>query len=462
MRFSKGCPLLVTIVLFGCSSTPIDFADLDQAALSGKRCGNGVCNRNETCSSCPADCGPCAPAETPPKEPPPATTTAGVGPQASITCPAGALAISPGEDIAAIVSSSAAGTAFCVRAGIHYPTSPINPRTGQSLTGEHGAILDGSKMSPMPYDVGSTSIIRGWNCSDCSGVTIKNLVVRDLPGYSCIGTYNGGNAWTIDHNEVSGCLRGVLGANNTVVSSNYIHHNVGNVTSPVPAERGGGYGCFRCTGATFLDNEIAFNGPEQKIAGTKNVTFRGNFVHHNGDGIWYDGDNVGSLIERNVVEDNGREGIFYEVSGQGIIRDNVVRRNGITGIFVSTSRDTEIHHNTLEDNWRGITFFLNCDARGVQYDGAIDHDLTNDFAHDNVVRVGTRAGSFATSVTYLSNCTTAQAAPYLDGSKHLVFEANTYAAPVLAESYWVWGDRRLAWSGWQGAGNDATGTLAAR
>src|SRR5262249_31332398 len=29
-------------------------------ALRRHRCGNGVCGTNETCSSCPADCGPCA------------------------------------------------------------------------------------------------------------------------------------------------------------------------------------------------------------------------------------------------------------------------------------------------------------------------------------------------------------------------------------------------------------------
>ena len=37
------------------------------------------------------------------------------------------------------------------------------------------------------------------------------------------------------------------------------------------------------------------------------MTFRNNFVHHNvGDGIWYDGDNTGALVEGNRVEDNGR------------------------------------------------------------------------------------------------------------------------------------------------------------
>src|SRR4029079_10682031 len=97
-----------------------------------------------------------------------------------ITCPTGAVNLSPGQDIAAAVSSQPPGTTFCILAGTHYPTSPINPRTGDSLIGQYGAVLDGSPRAPMSYDVLSTSIVRGWNCTDCSNVTVRNLVVRNL------------------------------------------------------------------------------------------------------------------------------------------------------------------------------------------------------------------------------------------------------------------------------------------
>ena len=61
----------------------------------------------------------------------------------------------------------------------------------------------------------------------------------------------------------------------------------------------------------FEKNEIAYNGPAHKMLATTNVTFRGNFVHHNtNDGIFYDTDNTSSTIEGNRVEDNGRNGIF--------------------------------------------------------------------------------------------------------------------------------------------------------
>jgi hypothetical protein len=51
---------------------------------------------------------------------------------------------------------------------------------------------------------------------------------------------------------------------------------------------------------TFDSNEIAYNGREQKVGQSANVTFRNNFVHHNaGDGIWYDSNaNAGASHRR--------------------------------------------------------------------------------------------------------------------------------------------------------------------
>ena len=100
-------------------------------------------------------------------------------------------------------------------------------------------------------------------------------------------------------------------------------------SSSNPAERGGGYQGFRSDNTTFESNEIAYNGPEQKVGLSANVTFRNNFVHHNlRDGIWYDtNSNAGALIEGNRVEDNGRNGIFFEASIGATIRNNTVRRH---------------------------------------------------------------------------------------------------------------------------------------
>ena len=427
----QSCGDAVCAASESCSSCPADCG----ACAS---CGDATCNGTETCSSCAADCGACS---------------TGVGPQASITCPAGAVSIAVGQDIPAIVSSHPTGTTFCIQAGVHYPAAPINPRAGQTLVGQYGAILDGSSLAPMSYDVGSTSIIRGWNCTDCTNVTVRNLVIRNLPGYSCIGNNFGGYGWLIDHNEVSGCRWGINTGSNSVISNNYTHHHT----------NGGGYSCYKCTNTSFLNNEIAFNEPEHKVTLTTNVTFSGNFVHHNAEGIWYDGDNTGSLIENNIVEDNAGEGIFYEISGQGIIRNNTIRRSGRSGIFVSTSRDVEIYGNVLEGNWRGINYFVNCDilghSAGSPYPEAIGWDLRNVNAHDNTIYIGTQNEVVAGSLGYLGTCTSTQVAPYMNGSKNLVFQSNAYYAPSMTTKYWFWGDSWKSFSEWQALGHDTLGSV---
>ena len=230
--------------------------------------------------------------------------------------------------------------------------------------------------------------------------------------------------------------------NNSVIRNNSIHHNTV-----------GGYLAWRAINTVFESNVIAYNGSEQKVVSSTSVTFRNNFVHHNvQDGIWYDAENTGALVEGNRIEDNGREGIFYEISSRAVIRNNTVRRNAFSGIFISTSKDVEIYNNTLEDNYRGIQFYLNCAAVGG---GSLHYDLSNNTAHDNTVRVGTRSGSFANGVGHLSTCTATQVAPYLNGSKNLKFVGNTYSVPSTTTKYWLWGLNSLKlWSEWSALGQE--------
>lgn len=289
----------------------------------------------------------------------------------------------------------------------------------------------------------STAIIRGWNCGvACAGVTVRNLVVRNS-AYNCIGAYATDN-WTIDQNELTGCGYGVnIGAGaNARITRNRIHHNTT-----------GGYGSSRSTGYLWEGNEIAYNAAEQKVTQTTNTTFRGNWLHHNVNGIWYDGDNVGSLIEGNTVEDHAGDGIFYEISGQGIIRDNVVRRSGNSGVFLSTSRDVDVYGNTLEDNFRGVNLFVYCPVvgpAGYPYPGAIGFGLRNLAIHDNLT--SSRPGALA-AVLSSSGCTPEQFAPYVNREKAIAFAGNTYQVSDAA-SYWFWGGYRT-FPGWQALGFDA-------
>jgi len=378
------------------------------------------------------------------------------GPQATIRCPAGATDISPGMNIQAAVDRHPPGTTFCLKAGVHAVSSHITPKSRDAFIGEYGAILDGTTWTTADLN---EAAFRAHN-QDIDDVTIRNLVIRHMPQKGIHALHWASDRWTIENNELTACRTGVAAPNQSIVRNNYIHHNTG-----------GGYDAYRAVTLTFEHNEIAYNGREQKIAGATDVTFRDNFVHHNaGDGIWYDADNTGAVVEQNRVEDNGRDGISYEISGRGVIRRNTVRGSVASGIFIATSKNVEVAENTLEDNFRGIQYFLNCDAVGG---GRIGYDLAENDAHGNTVVVGSRSGAYANGFGYLRSCTETQLAPYLNGSKQLVFRNTNYRVPSRDARYWFWGlggmtslknwfgvqSSLKSWSEWQALGHDTAGSV---
>jgi parallel beta-helix repeat protein len=374
------------------------------------------------------------------------------GPQATITCPAGAVDISPGQNIQSNVNLYPGATTFCLHAGVHYLTSSITPKTGNTFVGEYGAILDGSNWSTTDS---TQAAFRAHN-QDIDSVTIRNLVIRKMPQKGIHAFYwLTPDHWTIEYTEIAEAKTGLLFPDHSVIRNSYIHHNYGDPSSTDPAMRGGGYGGYYSSDTTFENNEIAYNGKEQKVMESVNVTFRNNFVHHNqGDGIWYDGGNPGALVEGNRVEDNARNGIFYEASNGSIIRNNTIRRSGDTGVFISTSQNAEIHGNTLENNFRAITYFINCGALVGR-----DIDLQNNSAHDNSIRVGTQSGAFATGISYTSDCSPTQVTTYHNGSKNNRFTRNTYYVPDVGGWWWLWNGVKQ-WFQWQALPQDLDGTVS--
>ena len=380
------------------------------------------------------------------------TSSSSYGPQSTITCPAGAVDIWPGQSIQTSINLNTGDKTFCLRAGVHSLTSSITPKTGNTFVGEYGAILDGTNWSTSDT---TQAAFRAHN-QDIDYVTIRNLRILNMPWKGIHAYYwLTPDNWTIENNEIAGNHVGIMFPDHSTIRNNYIHHNYGDPSSNDAALRGGGYGGYFSSNTTFENNEIAYNGKEQKVMDSQNVTFRNNFVHHNqGDGIWYDGGNPGALIEGNRVEDNARNGIFYEAGLGSVIRNNTIRRSGDTGIFISTSQNGEIYGNTVESNFRAITYFVNCGAipgRNI--------DLANNWAHDNSIRVGTQSGAFATGMSYTADCTAAQVTAYHNGSKNLRFSHNTYYVPDVNGWWWLWNGIKQ-WAPWQSFGQDLDGTVS--
>lgn len=382
---------------------------------------------------------------------PPATA---YGPQATIVCPANAVAVTPGASIQDAVTANAGATTFCLKAGVHQVASSIRPKTGNTFVGEYGAILDGTGWATTDD---TQAAFRAHN-EDIDNVTIRNLVIRNMPQHGIHAFRDFSSGWRIEYSEIHHCIVGIEIAPGTVVSHNTIHDNRNPAPNPSPGQRGGGYQGNGASGATFEYNEIARNAVEQKIANfAVNVTWRHNYVHHNdADGIWHDGTGTisGTVVEDNQIEANGRTGITFEVSAGATIRNNTILRNGGEGILIANSTDIDISGNTLTDNAIGVGYFQDCDRLGQP-------DLFNLSTHDNTVTVPTGGGAFAGGLTFLSTCTAANRTRFLDGTQRLTFARNTYIVPVVSGGYFLW-ESPKTWTEWQAIGHDLAGSISGR
>jgi parallel beta-helix repeat protein len=375
------------------------------------------------------------------------TPNADYGPRSTEARPANAVDILPGASIQSAVKANAAGTVFWLRRGVHPITAPITPKSGMSFIGEYGACLDGSSWTTSAPDYYAAIMA---HMQDIDNVTIRNLVIRDMPQRAIHGYPSYSDGWVIEHNEIAYNRSGVGIPNGAIVRRNYIHHNNGDSQGGLIANGAyiAGYGV---RDLLIEHNEFAYNGAIQKILGAQRVTFRNNYLHHNGNGIWFDGDNVDIVIEDNTLDDNTGEGIWHEVGGRAVIRNNIVRRSGVSCIFLSTSRDVEVYGNTCDSNWRGINLFWSCQTSNG-YAGDIGHDLRNNRVHDNTIIVGTRSDSIASSLTVDGRCTSTQAAPYLTNTKANVFARNRYATPT-DDGWWHWNAPK-SWTQWQAIPQD--------
>ena len=251
---------------------------------------------------------------------------------------------------------------------------------------------------------------------------------------------------------------GITGAPGSITRRNNIHHN-------------GALG-LQGSGENILvaNNEIAYNGfagynpfwgsGGAKWVWTSKLVVRDNTVHHNrGPGLWTDINNIYTLYEGNVVEDNERGGIFHEISYDATITKNIARRNGTgkdwphwttgAGIEIISSRNVEVFGNTVEDNWQGITALD--DHRGSGNAGP--YTVINLNVHDNTItsRV-TDDGAGRTGLVDMKGTGAFQPAA------NNRFQQNTYSLGSRP-LYFLWMGREVDEAEWRRFQQDTNGTF---
>lgn len=356
--------------------------------------------------------------------------------------PAG-VQISPGQDIQSVVNTHPAGTAFVLKAGTHV-RQQIQPRNGDIFQGEPGTVLDGQGAKPWAIRSGADD------------VTLRGFVVQNYASpvqFAAVeAEWGAAERWLVEDMEIrNNSTGGLKVGHDMVVRRVYAHHN-------------GQYGLSGFGHRLLVvDSEISYNNtggfdPLDDAGGLKflhsdGIVFRNNHVHHNyGTGVWFDYNNINSVIENNLIEDNQVGGIHYEISYAGVIRGNTIRRNGDgsegrfsrSGILVFASSDVEIYGNTLSGNDEGITGLD--DNRGSGAHG--EFRVKNLWVHDNDVTMN-RGGSGL-------NSWAGDSAVY-GGSANNRFDRNTYRITGNPDPFWYQGEKNE--TSWQNTGQDPNGTF---
>jgi hypothetical protein len=293
-----------------------------------------------------------------------------------------------------------------------------------------------------------TSVLPTAINSTAGGVRVENLVVELYANPAQSGAIATGSGWVVTRTEVRhnhGAGIFVRGDDWRMVANN-VHHN-GQIGIAGNGARGLVEGNV-IAGNNTAGFDYSWEAGGTKFAYTTSLVVRGNTVtDNNGPGLWTDIDNLGTLMENNVVVGNVDAGIFHEISYDAVIRNNIVNgtRSPVlnwvsgAGILVSNSRNVEVYGNRLEGNHQGITGLMT--NRGGGRHGP--WELVNLNVHDNesintagrhgiIQNVGDRG--------YFTN-------------RNNRYTNNTYRG---ATSYF-WNDTTIDQSSWRGAGNDTTG-----
>jgi hypothetical protein len=292
-------------------------------------------------------------------------------------------------------------------------------------------------------------------------VQIQNIVVEKYANLAQTGAVGGdtwtdglGSGWIVTGVEARWNHGGgiVLGTNSQIMTS-FIHHN-GQI----------GIKLFG-TSSVAASNEISWNNyanyaPSWEAGGSKfstttNLTVQFNYVHdNNGNGLWTDINNVGTLYQNNTVLHNLGSGIVHEISYTATIKNNVVKGNGYgptvwlwnAQIAILNSPNVNVFDNTIEvPNGAGNGIAVINQNRGTGTLGP--WVATNDSVHNNVI-------------TYLGTGGVSGLGDDTGGTSAVgnQFDSDQYILANGGGLHWYWLTTSMNWSTLQAAGHEVHGT----
>jgi parallel beta-helix repeat protein len=286
----------------------------------------------------------------------------------AMVAPANSVTVMPGS-IQQAVNAHDPNTSFLLAPGV-YSDGPVTPKNGDRFYGEGNAVWDG----------------RGTQQQAFNGSATNNVLVSGIqfihfnPPNQGTGIFNlntGESMFVIEGCEIAyNSGTPLVVGNGTQVINSSIHDN-----------NWVGIGGYQVSSVLVDHNEIYNNylaglSPDTptgdasglKFGKSKDVHVTNNRISGNhGIGIWFDTDNIGTLIDKNVITDNYYRGVMEEISYGATISNNIISENGRAsgwiaggGIVISTASNVEAFGNILAGNSQGIVGFQQDRGSGSQ------------------------------------------------------------------------------------------------
>lgn len=315
--------------------------------------------------------------------------------------PTGGVLIPAGGNVNQIVNARPAGTLFRLGVGVHPFTGSIAQKGGNKY------------ISDFPPAAGKPSRLvgAGTGASPFCLVTTPGLQFKGLD-ISNFGPADSSEGGAMLHSGVGGtgalvedCNIGLT--NNTVVrwGSGWVVRRTRMYDGGRYAMSGGGnlgvktlQDCewFHC-GWTADGSDRGGN----KFSLTTGVVIDGLWTHgHWGNGLWLDIQNMAGTIDRLVSEDNGKSGLFLEVSyGPFTVNSPIIRRCGANksgqpadwpvpaGILISMTPDVAVNNPVVEDCRNGISIIQWDHPQIIGTKGNLDESRCG---NENVIVTGGR------------------------------------------------------------------------
>jgi parallel beta-helix repeat protein len=304
------------------------------------------------------------------------------------TAPAGAVTVTPAQNLEDLSAKSPPGTTFYLTAGIHKlgggAYTQVIPKQGNRYIGAPGAVIDGDNSNRYAFTGYAIDV-------QIRNLTIQNFGTPRGTNDEGVVNHNAATSWRIEGNTI----RNNSGAGLMVGSRNVVRGNClqGNGQYGFSAYNPGKVGSVviernEITGNNTDDWEVLKPGcgctGGGKFWAVSGAVVRGNWIHdNNGPGMWADTNNTGFQIEGNYISGNFAEGIVYETSYNASIRGNTFVRNGLgkgprnqgfptPAVYISESGSDmrvagmfnqvfEISGNVFTDNWAGVVLWENAD-----------------------------------------------------------------------------------------------------